>query len=343
MILLAKAITFYVPFALWKALARRRGISLRQLMKRITRLSQLSPSHPDRPTVLHEILEQIAFLVRGAVRNSSSANHHNKSQQPSSAFKLTLQQSRLFITFLFIKILYLLNDLFQFYLLVTFLGDDYLTHGWEIIRHLWTKRQWWTSPRFPLQTYISTDDYFVEIIIVSIGWLFRLCSVRAAQQGSLRLYQCHCVLPINLFNEKICSIWWFYMVALLPLTITSLAMWCYRVCLASTRVEFVEHYLLPNSVDGDVSSEEDECLRQGCRSFTYDYLGCDGVFFLRLVEINHGSTTLRTIVQELYTRSGYRAIASPDNPPTPVPSIAAVIPPVFDYNHPPTVICLKNT
>lgn len=154
MILLAKAITFYVPFALWKALARRRGISLRQLMKRITRLSQLSPSHPDRPTVLHEILEQIAFLVRGAVRNSSSSAN-NKSQQPMSPLKLTLQQSRLFIIFLFIKVLYLLNDLFQFYLLVTFLGDDYLTHGWEIIRHLWTKRQWWTSPRFPLQTYLA--------------------------------------------------------------------------------------------------------------------------------------------------------------------------------------------
>ncbi len=158
MILLAKAITFYVPFALWKALARRRGISLRQLMKRITRLSQLSPSHPDRPTLLHEILEQIHVLVRGTNRcNPSSAM--NKPQH-TSAIKLTMQQSRLFITFLFIKILYLLNDLLQFYLLVTFLGDDYLTHGWEIIRHLWTKSQWWTSPRFPLQTSVYIFIYY---------------------------------------------------------------------------------------------------------------------------------------------------------------------------------------
>ena len=148
MILLAKAITFYVPFALWKALARRRGISLRQLMKRITRLSQLSPSHPDRVTLLHEILEQIQFLLRGSNRASPL---HNKPQHMSPV-KMTLQQSQLFITFLFIKILYLLNDLLQFYLLITFLGDDYLTHGWEIVRHLWTKNQWWTSPRFPLQT-----------------------------------------------------------------------------------------------------------------------------------------------------------------------------------------------
>lgn len=153
----------------------------------------------------------------------------------------------------------------------------------------------------------------------------RLCSVRAAQQGSLRLYQCHCVLPINLFNEKICSIWWFYIVALLPLTMTSLAVWCYRNCWPASRVDFVEHYVLPS-----INSDEDECLRLGCKAFTLDYLGCDGVFVLRLVEINHGSTTLRTIVQELYRRSGYhhQSSSSGSSEGNPVPSIAAVIPPV---------------
>ncbi len=157
MILLAKAITFYVPFAIWKSLARRRGISLRQLMKRITRLSQISPSHPDRSNLLHEILEQIHFLVGGPSRSrrrQQTPGTVNKPQRTVSPIKLTMQQCQLFITFLFIKILYLLNDLLQFYLLVTFLGDDYLTHGWEIIRHLWTKRQWWSSPRFPLQTLV---------------------------------------------------------------------------------------------------------------------------------------------------------------------------------------------
>ena len=147
LILLAKAITFYVPFAIWKSLARRRGISLRQLMKTITRLSQKSPSHPDRPNLLNEVLEQIHFLVRRPNKTKHSSTM-NKAQHTSSPIKLTMQQSQLFITFIFIEFLYLLNVLLQFYLLVTFLGDDYLTHGWEIIRHLWTKRQWWAIPRF---------------------------------------------------------------------------------------------------------------------------------------------------------------------------------------------------
>lgn len=155
----------------------------------------------------------------------------------------------------------------------------------------------------------------------------RLCSVRAAQQGSLRLYQCHCVLPINLFNEKICSIWWFYIVALLPLTITSLAVWCYRNGLISVRTEFVEHYLLTN-MNND---EEDDNRRRDCRSFTIDYLGCDGVFVLRLIEINHGSTTLRTIVRELYKRrrSSQYVVRTPEpGNPALVPTVAVAIPQV---------------
>jgi hypothetical protein len=167
-------------------------------------------------------------------------------------------------------------------------------------------------------------------------FFYRLCSVRAAQQGSLRLYQCHCVLPINLFNEKICSIWWFYIVALLPLTITSLVIWCYKNCLASVRIEFVEHYLLPNiNINSD---EEDDHRRLNCRSFTMDYLGCDGVFVLRLIEINHGSTTVRTIVQELYKRSIFHQITKnlETNPSSPIPSSSFAMPQVKTH------MCNKN-
>jgi len=188
MILLGKAVTFYLPFALWKMLAQTRGISLRMLMGRVSLWSKTGPSHPDRSSMLQDIIDMLHLLV---VRPDYPP--------PGEPDCITIdcssiwsqlggprQQSRLFVTFLIIKVLYFINLFLQFYLLVSFLGDDYLTHGWDILAHLWKKSEWWASPRFPLQT---------------------LCSVRAAQQGSLRQYQCHCVLPINLFNEKICSIW----------------------------------------------------------------------------------------------------------------------------------------
>lgn len=144
MILVVKAITFYIPFALWKAIARKRGISLRHLMKRITRMSLMDWSHPDRGASLREVVEQIHLLLQ-------ETTEHPKPSFNLLKFSL-LRKKTLFLLFLMIKILYFLNVLFQFYLLVSFLGEDYLTHGWEIIRHLWMNKQWWVSPRFPLQT-----------------------------------------------------------------------------------------------------------------------------------------------------------------------------------------------
>ena len=119
--------------------------------------------------------------------------------------------------------------------------------------------------------------------------IYRLCSVRAAQQGSLRLYQCHCVLPINLFNEKICSIWWFYIAILLPVTALSVAVWAVR-CSTPSRLDFIRRYLA-------IEEDEDRQLLP-----FIDYLGCDGVFILRLIEINHGSCELSVIIQSLYKR-----------------------------------------
>ena len=231
-ILLAKALTFYVPFALWKGMAYNHGVSLRHLMKRVTRLTQISSGHPDRQTIMIEIIDQMKTLIRRTPDYPSHAFRSLDRIGCGLTTVLGLPRSRLYLTFLLIKLLYTVNIVIQFYILVSFLGDDYLTHGLDIISHLWNKNEWWASPRFPLQT---------------------LCSVRAAQQGSLRHYVCHCVLPINLFNEKICSVWWFYLAGLLPVTIICFVRWIIRSTHCS-RLAFVQHYLWRTGSSNELST-----------------------------------------------------------------------------------------
>ena len=43
-------------------------------------------------------------------------------------------------------------------------------------------------------------------------------------------------------------------------------------------------------------------LAEASRWFVLDYLGHDGVFLLRLIEINHGSAVVTTIIDLLYAR-----------------------------------------
>ena len=133
--------------------------------------------------------------------------------------------------------------------------------------------------------------------------------MRAAQQGSLRLYQCHCVLPINLFTEKICSIWWFYVAALLPVTAASLAVWMFRSFAPSARSSLIQRCLRP------AGGETDQESLQRC-------LTPDGFFLLRLIEINHGSAVLQPIVRRIIQRVGN---GTANDPP---PSVSVDINPI---------------
>lgn len=192
--------------------------------------------------------------------------------KPCSSFGLEGPSKYLSLLYLAVKSAYVFNVGLQFYLLGQFLGRGYLRHGVELISRLVASGDWWSSPRFPLST---------------------LCQVRADMSGGLRSYTCQCVLPINVFNEKIFSVVWFYMAFLMPLNVLSLLFWIYRVfetnrlsyirlCLWRTRIVELNH------------------IHRTVRRLSQSYLGWDGVFVLRLIEHNHGSILATLIMSRLW-------------------------------------------
>ena len=87
---------------------------------------------------------------------------------------------------------------------------------------------------------------------------------------------------------------WFYVALLMPVTVAGIINWCVRSTI-ECRIKFVQHYLWKTShVPMDYA--------EASRWFVLDYLGHDGVFLLRLIEINHGSSVVTTIVDLLYAR-----------------------------------------
>lgn len=107
-----------------------------------------------RADVVEEIVEQFYMLMNSRLPNS------RPSKGRCGRILHNFRSHRMLTTYFFIKCLYFLNVLLQFYLLVSFLGEDYLTHGWDIAKHFWERNEWWTSPRFPLQTSVY-HTYFV--------------------------------------------------------------------------------------------------------------------------------------------------------------------------------------
>lgn len=192
--------------------------------------------------------------------------------RPCSSFGLAGPSKYLSLLYLAVKTAYVLNVGLQFYLLGQFLGRGYLKHGLELINRLIASGDWWSSPRFPLST---------------------LCQVRADMSGGLRSYTCQCVLPINVFNEKIFSVVWFYMAFLMPLNVLSLLFWIYRV-FETNRLSYIRLCLWRTRI---VALSQ---IHRTVRRLSQSYLGWDGVFVLRLIEHNHGSILATLIMSRLW-------------------------------------------
>lgn len=95
------------------------------------------------------------------------------------------------------------------------------------------------------------------------------------------------------------------MALLLPVTVAGIVNWCLRSTI-ECRIKFVQHYLWK-------TSHAPMDLPEASRWFVLDYLGHDGVFLLRLIEINHGSSVLTAIIDLLYTRY-IQSISSQQHP-----------------------------
>ncbi|CAF0884468.1 unnamed protein product [Rotaria sp. Silwood1] len=197
-ILIIQAIFFYMPSLIWSTLNTKSGYDLGMLVTqaRITDTYtsdiretsvQYLARYIDRILEYHrqkriEYFDQLRSVKYSTFLSFLMRNDH-----------ITICDNHLMWSFLFTKILYLLNALGQLYLLNLFLGDDYHMYGFAVIRSLFrgNNENWTVIQRFPRVTWCNF-------------------AVRNLADN-VHTYTVQCSLPINLFNEKIFLIIWFWL------------------------------------------------------------------------------------------------------------------------------------
>jgi len=128
----------------------------------------------------------------------------------------------LIAVYIAVKLLFLANVVGQLFALNLFLGQDFHLFGIDVLRAMIAGYDWTTSSRFPRVT---------------------LCDFRVRRLANVQRYTVQCVLPINLFNEKIFLFVWFWMATVAALTALSLCAWVTRVAFHVDRYRYVRHHL----------------------------------------------------------------------------------------------------
>ena len=189
----------------------------------------------------------------------------------------------LVILFLFTKLLYITNVISQLFLLNLVFNTNYNTFGIDFFKDVQDEGYFANSPVFPR---VTMCDFFIRML------------------GNLQRYTVQCVLPINLYTEKIYVFLWFWFVMVAACSVASFLMWTIRSLIWMDR-----HRFILNHIPADANSDylEGEPMSH---SFLNQYLKQDGAFLLRLMAHNTNNITTTEIISSLYVhwRSNVRGI-----------------------------------
>ncbi|XP_067945999.1 innexin unc-9-like [Watersipora subatra] len=267
--LIVQALFFYLPYMTWKGLNHRTGCDLKHIVKILT----------DSTIINQDVREKaVRFVTQHLDKFLSTREkpHPGILGRCADSICVGKKYGNYMITVYFIvKLFYLANAIGQLFLLNLFVGDQYSIYGFQVAKGLILGEDVGESTRFPRAT---------------------LCSFKVREfGGNTHRHTVQCVLPINLFNEKIYLFFWFWLVFVMSFTVISIFVWMWDI-VGHTRVQFIKKYI---KMMPDFKYEK-KTDRKYIRAFAESYLKQDGVFILRLIGKNVNEVILCEIVLALY-------------------------------------------
>ena len=178
------------------------------------------------------------------------------------------------LLFLITKVLYFLNVIVQLYVLNWVLQTQYSTFGFDFLNDVKNEEYFENSPIFPKMS---------------------MCDFRIRNLGNVQRYTVQCVLPINLYTEKIYAMLYFWMLFVALMTVASFVIWAMRSMFWTERHKFIIGHIPTRDHDlktfsGQLATED----------FVQNYLNQDGAFLMRMIAHNTNNLTTSDLITALF-------------------------------------------
>lgn len=299
-----QALFLYIPRILWRLLSARAGLDMRDLIEAAHSYKSVE-KFANKKKIMEYIVQNIDQYASNPRRSKSrdsvlqKIKYFGESLFCGSGIYLG---NYLVTTYFFIKIVYLINSIFQFFVMNEFLGKQFHELGMDILRYL--------TNTYSLEDSIESV-YFPKVV---------MCDFRIREFGHPNFshrYTIQCVLPINLYNQQIFTFLWFWFLILFFANCWALFQWVNRMLPSSRwqyinkRLNMLKHFKQLNQTTsiimksrgilGRRKSVSLEAKRQK-RKFIDDYLKFDGVFILRMISMLTSEIVCTELLHELWKK-----------------------------------------
>ncbi|RNA26845.1 innexin unc-9-like isoform X2 [Brachionus plicatilis] len=313
-ILLIQALFLYIPRVMWRLLSARAGLDMRDLIEAAHSYKSVE-KFANKKKIMEYIVQNIDQYASNPRRSKSrdsifqKIKYFGESLFCGSGIYLG---NYLVTTYFFIKIVYLINSIFQFFVMNEFLGKQFHELGIDILRYL--------TNTYSLDGSMDSV-YFPKVV---------MCDFRIREFGHPNFshrYTIQCVLPINLYNQQIFTFLWFWFLILFFANCWALCQWVNRMLPSSRwhyinkRLNMLKHFRQLNQSTSIVmqtrgifrrrKSVSLEAKRQK-RKFIDDYLKFDGVFILRMISMLTSEIVCTELLHELWKKRAVNGRSSED-------------------------------
>jgi len=283
-ILLGQALMFYLPKLIWNGLNQKVGVDSDDALEvahKLTTCETLEKKHNLLKLISNQVHRVLGSGKAGRYYAGWQCNAKHLFVKICSPFG-TGHGNYLTLLYLFHKLLYILNLFTQIFMLNKILSTAFNVYGFDTIAH------WIEGDNLDSDWTKSPDVAFPRVTF---------CDFDIRRMGNVHRYTVQCVLPINMYNEKIYMFLWFWFVFVLTASIIDFLTWFFRACLFSDRVKFISNHLnFLRDEDGSINKKDKVEI------FVGDYLKQDGCFLLRLISHNTNNMTTTDVTNALWNK-----------------------------------------
>jgi len=318
-ILLCEAFFFYIPNICWRALSRRSGIDMRDLVEAANNYKSVEKCDKQEKYMNYLIISIDQYVDdprrRKEIRKSTFLENISKSLLICYGKFLGNYLVMLYTT---IKLLYITNCIIQIFVLNYMLGQEFHRFGFNIIQNILDGKGW-EMTNVNMFPKVSMCDFkyhiFFYILITFNIFNNNTYCLRIREIGNPKIshrYTVQCVLPINLFNQQIFTFIWFWYAFILLINLFSFSIWIYRL-LPHARFNYIKRRILIHTKNESSSNnftelktlEEEDIVFDGdelrkIKKFVSEYLEPDGAFMLRVLSSNVCDFVCTKIIYELW-------------------------------------------
>ncbi|OAF70349.1 hypothetical protein A3Q56_01877 [Intoshia linei] len=275
-VFMAQALLFHLPNLFWRNLNSKAGVDCDDILQNtytFVKQRDYEKSEKYRNLIITQTDRFLTKSKKIDVNKGFVERFRQFVLSPINPFSSKSYGHYLFTIYMMTKCLYIINIVAQLFVLNQLFSNKYNLFGLDMFNAM-----------------ISNDES--GVFNNSTFPRVTMCDLKIRRLGNVQDYTLQCVLPVNLYTEKMYAFLYFWFLMVSVINIINLFVWLAVGFSKNDKRNYIKNHLHDGSIKNNTFLDQ----------FIFDYLRLDGILLLKLIGHNTSSLTVNILIIGLWKK-----------------------------------------